>query len=289
MSKENKIVEKISASGMEITVLSALNKDDYISLTDIAKYKNSENPSSVITHWLSTMDTVDFIGLWEELSNPNFNSTEYSRIKTNESGYRAFTMTPSQWIKRTNAIGIISKGGKYSLGTFAHPDIAFEFASWISPEFKLYIIKDYQRLKESDSHKQNIEWNIKRLISKTNYKIHTEAIKENLILPELTNKQINGIYAGEADMLNVALFGMTAGEWKIKNPDSTGNMRDEASLEQLIILNNLETLNAYLVNKSYSQADRLNILRKEAISQLKRINGLKSVNDLKQLDKGNVK
>ena len=286
MPKEDKIIEKITANGMEIAVLSAINKEDYISLTDIAKYKNPNNTSSVITHWLSTRDTIEFIGLWEELSNKNFNSTEYSRIKTNESGYRSFTMTPSQWIKRTNAIGIVSKGGKYSLGTFAHSDIAFEFASWISPEFKLYIIKDYQRLKESESHQYAIDWNVKRLLTKANYIIHTDAIKENLIPPELSPGQISHIYASEADLLNVALFGQTASEWRKHNPTSKGNMRDKATIEQLLILTNLENLNAFLIQNGHSQADRLNTLRHEAVSQLQRIIRSKSIKALNEIRRG---
>lgn len=191
---------------------------DYISLTDLAKFKNNTNPANVIIHWLSNKDTALYVGLWEELNNKNFNFTEYREIKINEIGTSSYTMSPKQWIQRTNAIGMISKGGKYSIGTYAHPDLAFEFASWLNVEFKLYLIKEFERLKQNESYQNKIEWSVRRELAKTNYRIHTDSIKENII-PTLTEKQKQYIYANEADILNVALFGMTAKEWKDKNPN----------------------------------------------------------------------
>ena len=221
---------------------------DYISLTDLAKFKNNKNPSNVIIHWLSNKDTAFYVGLWEELNNENFNFTEYREIKINEIGTSSYTMSPKQWIQRTNAIGLISKGGKYSIGTYAHPDLAFEFASWLNVEFKLYLIREYERLKQNESYQNKIEWSVRRELAKTNYKIHTDSIKENIV-PTLTENQKQFIYANEADVLNVALFGMTAKEWKEKNPCLEGNMRDYADIIQLVILINLENLNAEMINQ----------------------------------------
>ena len=236
----------INANGTEIEVISKNNKDDYISLTDIAKYKNRDDAFIVINNWMRLRDTIEFLGLWESFSNPDFKPIEFDRFRQ-ESGYNAFTLSPQKWIKATNAIGITSKSGRYG-GTFAHKDIAFEFASWISAEFKLYIIKDYQRLKADENSRASLEWNVNRVISKINYKIHnTDAIKEKLIPRIVSSKQQSFTYATEADLLNVALFGKTAVAWRKQNPDAKGNMRDEATIQQLIVLSNLESMNAHLL------------------------------------------
>ena len=239
---------------------------DYISLTDLAKFKNNTNPANVIIHWLSNKDTALYVGLWEELNNKNFNFTEYREIKINEIGTSSYTMSPKQWIQRTNAIGMISKGGKYSIGTYAHPDLAFEFASWLNVEFKLYLIKEFERLKQNESYQNKIEWSVRRELAKTNYRIHTDSIKENII-PTLTEKQKQYIYANEADILNVALFGMTAKEWKDKNPNQEGNMRDYANILQLVILVNLENLNAEMIEQGIEQSKRLERLNQIARKQ----------------------
>ena len=209
----------------------------------------------MVKNWLRLRSTIEFLGLWEQLYNPNFKGVEFDTFK-NEAGSNAFTLTPQRWIEKTNAIGIISKSGKGG-GTFAHKDIAFEFASWISPEFKLYVIKDYQRLKEDEAHKLELGWDTKRELSKINYRIHTDAIKEFLITPELTKLEKSYTYATEADVLNVALFGKTAKQFKQENPDKKGNMRDYASVEQLIVLVNLESMNADMIRQGYSVAERL--------------------------------
>lgn len=239
---------------------------DYISLTDLAKFKNNKYPANVIIHWLSNKDTALYVGLWEELNNEKFNLTEYREIKINEIGTASYTMSPKQWIQRTNAIGLISKGGKYSIGTYAHPDIAFEFASWLNVEFKLYLIKEFERLKENECYQNKISWSIRRELAKTNYRIHTDSIKENLI-PTLTEKQKQYVYANEADILNVALFGMTAKEWNENNPDLEGNIRDYANILQLVILSNLENLNAEMIAQGKSQEERLERLNEIARKQ----------------------
>ncbi len=256
----------IKAKGTDITVISKKNEDDYISLTDIAKYKNRDDAFIVINNWMRLRDTIEFLGLWESFSNPDFKPIEFDRFRQ-ESGYNSFTLSPQKWIKATNAVGIISKSGRYG-GTFAHKDIAFEFASWISAEFKLYIIKDYQRLKEKETAYQALEWNLSRAISKINYKIHTDAIKDNLIPHLVSKKQQTYTYANEADMLNVALFGKTAKEWKDQNPEAKGNMRDEATIQQLIVLSNIESMNAELIKQNIPQDKRLVILNKMAIEQM---------------------
>ena len=225
----------INALGFDIRVYSKDFENNFISLTDIAKYKNADEPRDIIQNWMRNKDTVDFLGLWEELNNPNFNRLEFEAVKK-EAGHNAFSMSPQKWIKTTGAIGITTKSGRYNSGTFAHSDIAFEFASWISPEFKLYIIKDYQRLKLDEKNRLGLSWDLHREISKMNYRIHTDAIKEKIILPNLTQLQISYVYANEADLLNVALFGMTAAEWQKNNPEKKGNMRDYASTKELLIL-----------------------------------------------------
>ena len=254
----------------EITVLNQeihINKDDYFSLTDIARYKNPEDPADVVKNWLRRKDTIAFIGLWEELNNPNFKVVEFDQFK-NEAGHNYFTLSPKKWIDGVNAIGIISKAGKYNSGTYAHKDIALQFASWISPEINLYIIKEFQRLK-ADEQKQ-LGWTVKRELAKINYRIHTDAIKDNIIIPlEISKEQASFVYANEADVLNVALFGMTAREWREKNPDKKGNIRDYAEVSQLVCLSNLENLNAYLIDRGLSQRERLIELNKTAIRQMK--------------------
>lgn len=278
------IKSTINANGIEIRINST-NTSDYISLTDIAKKRDSENPRFIIQNWMRNRSTVSFLGLWEELNNPNFNRVEFEAFK-NEAGDNGFVLTPQKWIENTNAIGIISKSGRYG-GTYAHTDIAFEFASWISPEFKLYIIKDYQRLKADESHVKQIDWNIKREIAKSNYKIHTDAIKEKLILPTLSNAQISHTYASEADIINVALFGITAKDWRKMNPDTKGNIRDTATIEQLIVLSNLESMNAVFIREGLSQSERLFRLNQIAIFQLQSLwkESLKSIENLKKLQK----
>ncbi|MBS5166116.1 MAG: KilA-N domain-containing protein [Butyricicoccus pullicaecorum] len=282
MSKEKPVKGTIYAQDTEITVLSYSNSDDYISLTDIAAFKNPSAPKDVIKNWLRNRSTLDFLGLWEQLNNPHFKGVEFDSFK-NRAGENAFTLSPQQWIKATNAIGIVSKSGRYGGGTFAHKDIAFEFASWLSPEFKLYIIKDYQRLKEDENHRLSLGWSVNRVLAKTNYRIHTDAIKANLIPDELPSGQHRFIYADEADVLNVALFGMTAKEWNRRNPDLKGNMRDYASIEQLLVLVNLETTNALLIEQGKSQDERARFLNQQAIKLMNKLSQDKGARDLHQL------
>lgn len=259
-------MDKIKANGQEISIFNSDN-DDFISLTDIAKYKDSENPRFLIQNWLRSRSTIEFLGVWEDINNSDFNRVEFEAVK-NQAGSNSFVLTPTKWIEITRAVGITSKAGRYG-GTYAHKDIAFEFASWISPEFKLYIIQDYQRLKEQENDPERLNWDIKRLISKSNYTIHTDAIKENLINSELTKQQIGITYATEADLLNVALFGMTAKEWKQNNPNKSGNQRDHATIQELIVLNNLQSRNAELISDGYSQKERLLKLNELARNQMK--------------------
>ncbi len=265
INKREKIMAKIEVQGREISTMHSQNKEDYISLTDMAKHKNQESTGLVISHWMSTRYTVEFMGVWERLYNPDFNVTEFSNIR-NESGSNGFVLSSKNWIEKTNAIGIIAKAGRYG-GTYAHKDIAFEFASWISVEFKLYLIKEFQRLK--DEEQKQLGWDIKRNLAKINYRIHTDAIKENLIPLELTKAQINHVYASEADVLNMALFGMTAKQWRDKNPGQKGNVRDYADINQLVCLSNLENLNAHFINEGILQSQRLIKLNKIAIQQMK--------------------
>ena len=256
---------------------------DYISLTDLAKYENPKDPSGVIRNWMSNKDSFAFYSLWEELHNDNFNSVESHRIKIDEVGYNRFTMTPNRWKKEFNSIGIIPSSGKYSIGTFAHPDIAFEFASWLNVEFKLYVITEFERLKQNEAYQNKIDWSVRRELAKTNYRIHTESIKENII-PTLTEKQKQYIYANEADILNVALFGMTAKEWKEKNPNLEGNMRDYANILQLVILINLENLNAEMINQGIEQNKRLERLNEIAKRQYAILQNHKGIKRIEHLD-----
>ena len=244
----------------------AIVQDDYISLTDIAKYKDSNEANEIIRNWLRNRNTIEFLGLWEHLHNPNFKPVEFDGFKK-EAGLNSFTMSPKKWNESTNAIGIISKSGRYG-GTYAHQDIAFEFAAWVSVEFKLYLIKEFQRLKNDEIEKQKLGWDIKRTLVKMNYHIHTNAIKNNLIPQQLSKNKIAFIYATEADLLNVALFGLTAKEWSEQNPKLEGNMRDYATAEQLLVMANLESLNAQLIKQNIAFQERLINLNEVAIEQL---------------------
>lgn len=261
--------KSIDANGMEIRLMSdILNENDFISLTDIAKYRNPENAFIVIANWMRNRSTILFLGLWEQIHNPDFKPIEFDRFKM-ESGDNAFTLTPQQWIRATNAIGIVSKSGRYG-GTYAHTDIAFEFASWISPEFKLYIIKDYQRLKKAEANRLEISWDVKRELAKINYRIHTDAVKEFLITPTLSVQEMAYTYASEADILNMAVFGKTAAQWRAEKgiDGKMPNIRDFASAEELVVLINLEDTNADLIRQELSQIERLKILREKAYRQL---------------------
>lgn len=272
--------KKIEIGSRLITVNLSENENDYISLTDIAKFKNIDDPRFAIQNWMKTRYTVDFLGVWEQIHNPNFNRVEFDTFK-NEAGTNAFVLTPQRWIKNTNAIGIISKSGRYGGGTFAHKDIAFEFATWISPEFKLYLIKEFQRLKVEENERLAVGWDAKRMLTKINYKIHTDAIKENIILPQkLTNGKANIAYANEADVLNVALFGVTAKDWKSENKNKGGNMRDYADVTQLVCLANLEGLNAEFIKMGMTQKERLIKLNESAISQMKSLIGSAGIKKL---------
>lgn len=257
MSRSSNFVAEINVQ-QDVVRVRRVGEIDYISLTDLASHVNADDPSGVIRNWMSNKNSFDFYGLWEELNNDNFNSVEFHRIKTEEAPYNRFTMTPRRWRKEFGAIGIIPGAGKYSGGTYAHPDIAFEFASWLSPEFKLYLIKEFERLKASEAYQQEIEWQSNRLLAKTNYVIHTDAVK-SYIVPLVSNRQRGHVYANEADVLNVALFGLTAKEWREQNPDKAknGNIRDSADMMQLVVLSNLESMNAEMIRAGLAQGDRL--------------------------------
>lgn len=277
---KNKVTTTIRAKDIDISVVSDGSNDDYISLTDIAKYKNSDDPRFVIQNWMRNRNTIEFLGTWESLYNPNFNRVQFEAVKS-EAGLNRFVMTPAKWIKDLNGIGIISKAGRYG-GTLAHKDIAFEFASWISAEFKLYIIKDYQRLKNDESYRLSLDWNLKREISKINYKIHTDAIKDHIIPNIITKQQERFAYANEADLLNVALFGMTAKEWRTSHPDLKGNIRDNATILQLIVLSNLENLNAQYIKQGLPSDKRLLMLNEIAIQQMISLVDNSSIKKLEQ-------
>ena len=259
------ITETINANGFRIGIYTFDFQNEYISLTDIARYK-SDDPTAVIQNWMRGRDVLDFLGLWETLHNPDFKPLEFEGFRK-QAGANAFTMSPKKWIDATGAKGIVAKSGRYG-GTYAHSDIAFEFASWISPEFKLYIIKDYKRLKNDENSRLSLDWNLNREIAKINYRIHTDAIKEALILPALTPAQTSFVYANEADMLNVVLFGQTAHQWHDANPTMTGNIRDHASIKQLLVLANMESYNALLIQQGMGQESRMQSLRNLAVSQL---------------------
>ena len=261
MTRKNK---KITVKGSQITVVSQ-NENDYISLTDIARYKDSKRSDYIIQNWLRNRNTIEFLGIWEQLNNPGFNPIEFDGIRK-QAGLNSFILTAKRWIDATGAVGLTSKAGRYG-GTYAHKDIAFEFASWVSVEFKLYLIKEFQRLKEDEL--QQLGWDIRRNLTKINYRIHTDAIKENLIPPKLSPQQINFIYASEADLLNMALFAKTAKQWRDENPGQQGNIRDEANVSQLVCLANLETLNAHFIQQGLEQSERLRLLNQTAIQQMK--------------------
>ena len=265
------VKEMIHANGIDIGIYTEDFQNEYISITDIARYK-SDNPTAVIQNWMRNRDVIEFLGLWEILHNSYFKPIEFEGFK-NEAGANAFTMSPKKWIESTNAIGIISKSGRYG-GTYAHSDIAFEFASWISPEFKLYIIKDYKRLKTEENSRLSLNWNLNREISKLNYRIHTDAIKANLIPSELTTAQISYTYASEADMLNVVLFGKTAKQWRDANPYEVGNIREQATIYQLLVLANMESYNAILIQQGKSQEERMKLLHDLAVQQMTTISSL---------------
>ena len=276
MSKSKKSM--IDVQGTTITILTQ-REEDLICLTDIARAKNAERSDDLVRNWLRNRNTVEFLGVWERLNNPDFNSVEFDGIKI-QAGLNSFALTPKQWIEKTNAIGIVSQAGRYG-GTYAHKDIAFEFASWISVEFKLYLIKEFQRLKEDENSRLSLAWNLNRTLSKLNYRIHTDAIKSHLIPAAVTAAQATIIYANEADMLNVALFGQTAKQWRDANPEMGGNMRDYATIEQLLVLANIENMNAELIHMKLSQGDRLKRLNAIAIRQMQVLTAAPAIKQLK--------
>jgi len=282
MNKDN-IKTQIMVKEQKINVL-RINNNEYISLTDLARYVDNEEPRLPIRDWMRNKEVISFLGLWESIHNENFKGGEFDTFK-NEAGSNKFKMSPQKWIKETNAIGIISKSGRYDGGTFAHKDIALEFASWLSPEFKLYVIQEFQRLKQNEAYQNKIDWHANRVLSKVNYVVHTDAIK-SIIVPTLTENQKKFIYAEEADVLNVALFGMTAKEWRINNPDiaDKGNIRDYTDLLHLIILNNLENINAQLIEMKIAQRERLVRLNNIARKQMSLLNNNKSFDNLKYIE-----
>lgn len=269
----------INVKGIEIKVFEG-KVEAFISLTDIARHKDPEHTDTIIQNWMRNRNTIELLGFWEMIYNPDFKPIEFEGFRK-QAGLNSFVMTPKRWIENTNAIGIISKAGRYG-GTYAHKDIAFEFASWISIEFKLYIIKEFQRLKEEENDRLKLDWNLQRTLAKVNYLIHTDAIKENLIPKALSKKEASLVYASEADLLNMALFGVTVAQWRAEHPDAAGNMREQATLEQLVVLSNLESLNAVLIEQSMNQGDRLLELNRIAIQQLKTLLNNTSLKKLKQ-------
>lgn len=269
----------IEVKGTVITVIK-VDQSDYISLTNIARYKNPNEPKDVVKNWMRSKTTIEFLGLWEKLYNPNFKGVEFDSF-LREAGSNTFVLSPTKWMDATHAIGIISKQGNTG-GTYAHKDIAFEFAAWLSSEFKLYLIKEFQRLKSEENSDKKQEWNLQRTLSKINYRIHTDAIKEKLIPTVLTKVQISTVYASEADLLNVSLFGQTARQWSDQNKDKQGNIRDQATLEQLIVLTNLESINAHLIRKGIGQMERIQQLNEVAIQQMKSLMANSTVKRLSQ-------
>jgi hypothetical protein len=271
-------MKKIETQGLQIYTFSQ-NENDYISLTDMARYKNEDEPKDVVKNWMRNRSTLEFLGTWERINNPKFKGVEFDAFRM-ASGLNAFVLSPQKWIEKTNALGIISKSGNGG-GTFAHKDIAFEFATWISPEFKLYLIKEFQRLKTDENERMMLGWDLKRMLTKINYRIHTDSIRENLVLPQkLSAKQASVVYAHEADVLNVAQFGMTAQEWRSKNKGKEGNIRDHADVYQLVCLSNLESLNAEFVKAGFSQKERLLKLNESAIAQMKSLSSNRTVSKL---------
>lgn len=275
--------DTLHVQGINVGIYTEDYRNEYISLTDIARYRNSDDPRFAIQNWMRNRNTIEFLGLWETLHNPNFNRVQFDTFK-NEAGLNRFVMTPSKWIDLTGAIGIITKAGRYGSGTYAHSDIAMEFASWISSEFKLYLMKDYRRLKYDENSRLSLSWNLNREISKLNYRVHTDAIQQNLLPSELTKEQQTYVYADEADVLNVALFGMTAAQWRAQNLGKKGNIRDYATIQQLLVLANLESYNALLIEQHQPQSSRLQSLRDMAIKQLQTLSAL-DISGLPQLPK----
>ena len=265
------VKETIHANGVDIGIYTQDFENEYLSLTDIARYK-SDDPTAVIQNWMRNRDVLEFLGLWEKLHNDNFKPLEFEGFRK-QAGANAFTMSPKKWIETTSAIGMVSKAGRYG-GTYAHSDIAMSFATWISPEFQLYIIKDYRRLKTDENSRLSLSWNLNREISKLNYRIHTDAIKNNLIPPELTQWQISNTYASEADLLNTVLFGKTAKEWRDERKKKDANIRDDATLNQLLVLANLESYNAILIERGKSQAERMQLLHDLAVQQMRTLNSM---------------
>ena len=272
------ITDELLVNNQKVRVI-RINNQDYISLTDLARYSDSDDPKIPIRTWLRNKDVILFLGLWESINNPNFKGIEFDTFK-NEAGSNNFFLSPQKWIKNTNAIGMISKSGRYESGTFAHPDIAFEFASWLSPEFKLYLIQEFQRLKKNEAYQNKIDWNANRILAKANYLVHTDAVK-NYIIPNLTNKQIKFAYAEEADLINVALFGMTAKEWRDNNPNLGGNIRDYTDMIHLVILSNLENINSELIKQCLTQSERLIKLNEIAKNQMNLFINNSSIKGLK--------
>lgn len=263
-----------------------VNNIEYISLTDLARYADKEEPRLPIRDWMRNKDVISYLGLWESINNKSFNRVEFAPFK-NEAGSNKFRMSPQKWIKSVNAIGMVSKSGRYNSGTYAHPDIAFEFASWLSPEFKLYLITEFERLKKKEMKQNKMDWHANRILAKVNYAIHTDAIKNNLV-PILTEKQRKNIYASEADILNVALFGMTSKEWKDKNKNKKGNIRDNSNLLHLVVLNNLENINAEFIKMGISQSERLIKLNEIARNQMELVVNNKSFEKLNDLEKKEI-
>ena len=268
--------DTLHVKGIDVGIYTEDYRNEYISLTDIARFRNTDDPRFAIQNWMRNRNTIEFLGLWESLHNPSFNRVQFDTFRT-EAGLNRFVMTPSKWVEHTAAIGIVSKAGRYG-GTYAHSDIAMEFASWISAEFKLYLMKDYRRLKFDENSRLSLSWNLNREISKLNYRVHTDAIQQNLLPPDLTREQQSFVYADEADMLNVALFGMTAAQWRLQNQGRKGNIRDYASLQQLLVLSNMESYNALLIEQKHPQAERLQMLRQMAVRQLQVLSSLDVTN-----------
>ena len=268
--------KKINVEGKEITIILD-NEKEYISLTDMLKAKDGD---FFISDWLRNRNTVEYLGIWESVYNSNFNYGEFAIIKS-QAGLNSYKLSVKEWVEKTNAIGLKATAGRYG-GTYAHPDIAFEFGMWISPQFKIYLIKEFQRLKDEENNRLKLDWNLQRTLAKVNYHIHTDAIKENLIPKEITKQQAGLVYANEADLLNTALFGITAKEWRESNPDIKGNMRDDATIEQLVVLSNLESINALLIQQGLSQSNRLIELNKVAITQMKSLMESGALKNLKK-------
>ena len=267
----------INVKGTDV-VLFIKENEEYISITDIARYKNPSEPKDVVKNWMRNRSTIEFLGLWGKIHNPNFKGVEFDTFLY-QAGSNAFVLSPTKWIVATNAKGIITKAGTGG-GTYAHRDIAFEFASWVSAEFKLYLLVEFQRLKQDENNRLKLEWNLQRTLAKINYQIHTDAIKEKLIPPTLSKQQINFLYANEADLLNVALFGMTAKQWRDANPKLDGNIRDYAGIEQLVVLSNMESINAVLIHQNLPQNQRLQQLNQIAITQMKSLLNSKNIKKL---------